>query len=103
MTTLTEDRQLLHFNVQAVSKLEAQLSQLAGTLCEREKNKFPSQPEVNPKFPLNQRPHENINAIISLRSGNQVDNKVGEQVNENEESIPKLNPSLSSTIYDKPE
>ncbi|XP_063942851.1 uncharacterized protein LOC135150471 [Daucus carota subsp. sativus] len=84
-------------------QLEAQLSQLASTLCEREKNKFPSQPEVNQKFPLNQRPHENVNAIISLRSGNQVDNKVGEHVNENEESIPKPNPSLSSHVHDKPE
>ncbi|WOG86434.1 hypothetical protein DCAR_0205638 [Daucus carota subsp. sativus] len=103
MTTLTQDRQILHSNVQAVSKLEAQLSQLASALCEREKNKLPSQPEVNPKFPLNQRPPENVNAIISLRSGNQVDNKVGEHVNENEESIPKQNPSLSSTNHDKPE
>ncbi|WOG92300.1 hypothetical protein DCAR_0311563 [Daucus carota subsp. sativus] len=103
MTTLTQDRQILHSNVQAVSKLEAQLSQLASALCEREKNKLPSQPEVNPKFPLNQRPPENVNAIISLRSGNQVDNKVGENVNENEESMPKSKPSLSNPIHDKPE
>ncbi|WOH15241.1 hypothetical protein DCAR_0934778 [Daucus carota subsp. sativus] len=103
MTTLTQDRQILHSNVQAVSKLETQLSQLASALCEQEKNKLPSQPEVNPKFPLNQRPPENVNAIISLRSGNQVDNKVGENVNENEESIPKTSPSLSSTNHDKPE
>ena len=34
MTTLTQDRQLLHSNVQALSKLEAQLSELASTLCE---------------------------------------------------------------------
>ncbi|WOG95312.1 hypothetical protein DCAR_0414626 [Daucus carota subsp. sativus] len=103
MTTLTQDRQILHSNVQAVSKLEVQLSQLASALCEREKNKFPSQPEVSPKFPLNQRPPENVNAIISLRSGNLVDNKVGENANENEESIPKTNPSLPSTNHDKPE
>ncbi|XP_063941289.1 uncharacterized protein LOC135149492 [Daucus carota subsp. sativus] len=86
-----------------MSKLEAQLSQLASTLCQCEKNKFPSQPEVNPKFPLNQRPPENVNAIISLSSGSQVDNKVGEPVNENMKSIPKPSPSLSIHVYDKPE
>ena len=66
MTTLTQDRQILHSNVQAVSKLEAQLSQLASALCEREKNKFPSQPEVNPKFPLNQKPPENAVSYTHL-------------------------------------
>ena len=76
MQTMTQDRQILNSNVQAISKLEVQMSQLANTLCEREKNNFPSQPEVNPRFPINQRPHDNVNAIISLRSGTQVDNKV---------------------------
>ena len=82
MQTMTQDRKILNSNVQAISKLEVQMSQLANTLCEREKNKFPSQPEVNPRFPINQRPHENVNAIISLRSGTQVDNKVVDNSNE---------------------
>ena len=88
MQTMTQDRQILNSNVQAISKLEVQMSQLANTLCEREKNKFPSQPEVNPRFPINQRPHENVNAIISLRSGTQVDDKVVDNSNE-EVSIPE--------------
>ena len=77
MQTMTQDRQILNASTQAISKLEVQMSQLANALHEREKNKFPSQPEVNPKFPLNQRPPDNVNVVISLRSGTQVDNHVG--------------------------
>ncbi|XP_074374216.1 uncharacterized protein LOC141714604 [Apium graveolens] len=99
MQTMTQDRQLLNSNAQAISKLKVQMSQLANTICEREKNKFPSQPEVNPKFPLNQRPHD-VNAIISLRSGNQVRNRVGVDANEEENSSSKPNPSpLSPSLH----
>ena len=38
MQTMTLDRQLLNSNAQATSKLEVQMSQLANTMCEREKN-----------------------------------------------------------------
>ncbi|XP_074342937.1 uncharacterized protein LOC141680673 [Apium graveolens] len=99
MQTMTQDRQLLNSNAQAISKLEVQMGQLANTICEREKNKFPSQPEVNPKFPLNQRPHD-VNAVISLRSGNQVRNRVGVDDNEEENSSLKPNPSPLSTSLD---
>ncbi|XP_063947519.1 uncharacterized protein LOC135152037 [Daucus carota subsp. sativus] len=103
MQTLTQDRQLLHSNVQAVSKLESQLSQLASTLCEREKNKFPSQPEVNPKFPLNQRPPNNVHAVISLRSGKQVDTHVGENLGKKGDSTSTLSPPITTINHDKPE
>ncbi|XP_063939802.1 uncharacterized protein LOC135148489 [Daucus carota subsp. sativus] len=103
MQTLTQDRQLLHSNVQAVSKLESQLSQLASTLCEREKNKFPSQPEVNPKFPLNQRPPDNVHSVISLRSGKQVDTQVGENLGKKGDSTSNPSPPRTTINHDKPE
>ncbi|XP_063941295.1 uncharacterized protein LOC135149498 [Daucus carota subsp. sativus] len=103
MQTLTQDRQLLHSNVQAVSKLESQLSQLASTLCEREKNKFPSQPEPNPKFPLNQRPPDNVHSVISLRSGKQVDTQVGENLGKKGDSTSNPSPPSNTINHDKPE
>jgi hypothetical protein len=36
-------------NTQAIAKLEMQMRQLANHLGERDKGKFPSQPEPNPK------------------------------------------------------
>ncbi|XP_074356421.1 uncharacterized protein LOC141696134 [Apium graveolens] len=99
MQTMTQDRKLLNSNAQAISKLEVQMGQLANTICEREKNKFPSQSEVNPKFPLNQRPHD-VNSVISLRSGNQVRNRVGVDDNEEENSSSKPNPSPLSPSLD---
>ena len=36
-------------NTQAIAMLEMQMGQLANHLGEREKGKFPSQPEPNPK------------------------------------------------------
>ncbi|XP_063942447.1 uncharacterized protein LOC135150236 [Daucus carota subsp. sativus] len=103
MQTLTQDRQLLHSNVQAVSKLESQLSQLASTLCEREKNKFPSQPEPNPKFRLNQRPPDNVHSVISLRSGKQVDPQVGENLSKKGDSTSNPSPPRTPINHDKPE
>ena len=94
---MTQDRQILNASTQAISKLEVQMSQLANAIHEREKNKFPSQPEVNPKFPLNQRPHDNVNDVIYLRLGTQVYNHVGENSNGEEELTPTPNPSLGQT------
>ena len=98
MQTMTQDRQILNASTQAISKLEVQMSQLASAMHEREKNKLPSQPEVNPKFPLNQRPHENVNAVISLRSGKHVDNHVGVESSEKEESNVVPTPTTPTPI-----
>ena len=103
MQTMTQDRQLLNSNAQAISKLEVQMSQLANTICEREKNRFPSQPEVNPKFPLNQRPHDNVNAVISLRSGKQVNHQVGIHSREEDESTSEPSHPLPNPNVEKPE
>ena len=41
--------QSLTANTQAIARVEMQMGQLAATIGEREKGKFPSQPEINPK------------------------------------------------------
>lgn len=67
-------------NTQAISKLEIQVGQLASHLGERDKGKLPSQPVNNPKACTigsvsNQ---EHAHAIVTLRSGRQVDNRVAD-------------------------
>lgn len=56
----------------SISKLELQMGQIATTLSTREPGRFPSQPEVNPRKP------EQAKAMITLRSGKVINNKVGE-------------------------
>ena len=81
--------QTLASNTQAISRLEVQVGQLASQIGERERGKFPSQPEPNPRgsSPQNQflaqssaqgARLEQVNAITTLRSGRQNDNKVEE-------------------------
>ena len=70
----------LQANSQAIAKLEMQMSQLATSLNEREKGKFPSQAVANPKGQLESGAsshHEQAKAITTLRSGKTVDNHVG--------------------------
>ncbi|XP_074342692.1 uncharacterized protein LOC141680335 [Apium graveolens] len=94
MPAMTQDRQLLNSNTQALSRLEVQVSQLENIISEREKNHFPSQPEVNPKFHQNQKSHENVNFVISLRSGNQFNNHVGVNTHQEDKLISEPNPIL---------
>jgi hypothetical protein len=69
-------------NTQAIAKMENQIGQIANHLGEREKGKFPSQPEPNPKaFVVGNSSNlaheqEHVQAIVTLRSGRQVDNHV---------------------------
>jgi hypothetical protein len=63
-------------NTQAISKLEMQMGQLANHLGERDKGKFPSQSVNNPKACGNSSNQEHVQAIVTLRSGKRVDNKV---------------------------
>ena len=67
-------------NTQAISKLEMQMGQLANHLGERDKGKFPSQLLTNPKACMsgNSSNQEHAHAIVTLRSGKQVDNHVAE-------------------------
>jgi hypothetical protein len=67
-------------NTQAISKLEMQVGQLASHLGERDKGKLPSQSVNNPKACTieNSSNQEHAHAIVTLRSGRQVDNHVAE-------------------------
>jgi hypothetical protein len=70
-------------NTQAISKLEVQMGQMANHLGEREKGKLPSQPVPNPKLQFHGESssnvvheQEHVQAVVTLRSGRQVDNQV---------------------------
>ena len=69
-------------NNQVIAKLEMQMGQLANHLGERDKEKFPSQLEPNPKaFAIGNSSNsahgqEHVQVIVTLRSGRQVDNHV---------------------------
>ena len=73
--------QLINNNTQAIARLEMQVSQLASTISEREHGRLPSQHEPNPRNQNGPRPQQGnqvngVNAIHTLRSGKQIDNKV---------------------------
>jgi hypothetical protein len=63
-------------NTQAISKLEMQMGQLANQMAERDRGKLPSQAVNNPKACGNSSNQEHVQAIVTLRSGKKVDNKV---------------------------
>jgi hypothetical protein len=65
-------------STQAILKLEMQMGQLANHLGERDKGKLPSQAMNNPKAcnSGNSSNQEHVQAIVTLRSGKRVDNKV---------------------------
>ncbi|XP_074342501.1 uncharacterized protein LOC141680078 [Apium graveolens] len=102
MQAMTQDRQLLNLNTQAICKLEVQVNQLANTISEREKNYFPSQPEVNPKFYPNQRSHKNVNSIIFLRSDNQFNNHAGINTYQEDKLTSEPNPLLLNPSLQQP-
>ncbi|CAL9012138.1 unnamed protein product [Prunus brigantina] len=63
----------------AVNKLEVQVGQIASSMSNRASGTFPSQTEVNPRH------QEHAKAVHILRSGKQVDNKVGDANEEQED------------------
>lgn len=74
-------QQAFQSNTQAILKLEHQLGQLATTVAEREKGKFPSQPIPNPKGvhevgSSSSHLHEEAKSVMTLRKGKLFDNKV---------------------------
>jgi hypothetical protein len=74
--SISDIRQSTMVNTQAISKLEMQMGQLANHLGERDKGKLPSQAMNNPKACENSSNQEHVQAIVTLRSGKKVDNKV---------------------------
>jgi hypothetical protein len=74
--SISDMRQFTMVNTQVISKLEMQMGQLANHLGERDKGKLPSQAVNNPKACENSSNQEHVQAIVTLRSGKRVDNKV---------------------------
>ncbi|KAI5676870.1 hypothetical protein M9H77_07820 [Catharanthus roseus] len=77
--------QIVDSHTQSIAKLETQIGQLANAISRRDEGKLPSHPIENPRTNF----HEQAKAIITLRNGKLVDNKVGEpmkddKLNENE-------------------
>jgi hypothetical protein len=83
--SISDVRHATMVNTQAIAKIETQIGQIASHLGEREKGKFPSQPMPNPKALTIENSsnsahgHEQVQSIVTLRSGRQVDNKVGQE------------------------
>ncbi|XP_062161989.1 uncharacterized protein LOC133869023 [Alnus glutinosa] len=82
--SINEVKNATMVNSQAIAKMEVQLGQMANQLGEREKGKLPSQPVPNPRLQFQGggssnavQGQEHVQAIVSLRSGRQVDNQVG--------------------------
>ncbi|KAI5663444.1 hypothetical protein M9H77_22767 [Catharanthus roseus] len=77
--------QILDSHTQSIAKLETQIGQLANAISRIDDGKLPSHSIENPRANY----HEQTKAIITLRNGKLVDNKVGEPIkdtdlNENE-------------------
>ncbi|CAB4289700.1 unnamed protein product [Prunus armeniaca] len=70
-----------HAQSASVSKLEIQLGQLDNQVNDREKGKFPNQPEQNP------RNQEHLKAIKTLRTGKTFDNRPNIEFEEEEAHI----------------
>ncbi|CAL2256521.1 unnamed protein product [Prunus armeniaca] len=91
----------------ALTKMETQLGQIADALSQREPGKFPSQPVIL------QRNQEQAKAVITLRSGKVIDNRVGNEVTnesnhvnagptQEEHEKPNEDPSNATSSYEAP-
>jgi hypothetical protein len=85
--SISDVRQSTMVNTRAIAKLEMQMGQLANHLGERDKGKLPSQAVNNPKAcnSGNSSNQEHVQAIVTLRSGKRVDNKVMNSEEEQQE------------------
>ncbi|KAI5649973.1 hypothetical protein M9H77_35978 [Catharanthus roseus] len=72
--------QILDSYTQSIAKLETQIGQLANAISRRDEGRIPSHPIENPRTNY----HEQAKAVITLKSGKEVDNKVGESIKDNE-------------------
>ncbi|KAI5677110.1 hypothetical protein M9H77_08060 [Catharanthus roseus] len=72
--------QILDSQTQSIAKLETQIGQLANGISRRDEGRLPSHPIENPRVNY----HEQAKAVITLRNGKEVDNKVGEPIKDNE-------------------
>ncbi|KAI5663754.1 hypothetical protein M9H77_23077 [Catharanthus roseus] len=72
--------EILDSQTQSIAKLETQIGQLANAISSRDEGRLPSHPIEN----LRANYHEKAKAVITLRNGKEVDNKVGEPIKDNE-------------------
>ncbi|KAI5656704.1 hypothetical protein M9H77_25497 [Catharanthus roseus] len=72
--------QILDSHTQSIAKLETQIGQLANAISRRDEGRLPSHPIENPRANY----HEQAKAVITIRNGKEVDNKVGEPIKDNE-------------------
>ncbi|KAI5683200.1 hypothetical protein M9H77_04428 [Catharanthus roseus] len=68
--------QIVDSHTQFIARLETQIEQLANAISRRDEGKLPSHPIENPRA----NHHEQIKAVITLRNGKLVDNKVGKPI-----------------------
>ncbi|KAI5680938.1 hypothetical protein M9H77_02165 [Catharanthus roseus] len=77
---LEAKRQILDAHTQSVATLETQIGQLVNAISRGDEGKLPSHPIENPRANY----HEQSKTIIALRNGKLVDNKVRENIKDNE-------------------
>ncbi|KAI5652763.1 hypothetical protein M9H77_29950 [Catharanthus roseus] len=68
--------QIVDSHTQSIVRLETQIGQLANSISRRDEGKLPTHPIENPRA----NHHEQVKAIITLRNGKLIDNKVGEPI-----------------------
>ncbi|KAI5683028.1 hypothetical protein M9H77_04256 [Catharanthus roseus] len=72
--------QILDSHTQSIAKLETQIGQLANAISRRDEGKLPSHPIENPRASY----HEQAKAVITIRNGKLLDNKVGKPIKDSE-------------------
>ena len=83
---------------QSIVKLETQLGQLAIAVGKREEEKLPSHPIQKPKG----QQFEQLKAVMVLRSGKEVDNKVSEKKHDKDERPKTMESDLEITKENDP-
>ncbi|KAF6170864.1 hypothetical protein GIB67_015816 [Kingdonia uniflora] len=83
-------QQFIQMNQQSMSRIKTSIAQLASGLSTRDKGMFPSQTQPNLKDQTESLHRDQANAVITLRSGKTVENKVWTPYDKSCES---LNPS----------
>ncbi|KAI5668293.1 hypothetical protein M9H77_18146 [Catharanthus roseus] len=68
--------QILDSHTQSIAKLKTQIGKLANAISRRDEGKLPSHLIENPRANY----HEKAKAVITLRNGKLVDNKLGEPI-----------------------
>ncbi|KAI5681223.1 hypothetical protein M9H77_02450 [Catharanthus roseus] len=81
--------QILDSQTHSIAKLETQIGQLTNAISKRDEGKLPSLPMEYPRANY----YEQAKAVITLRNGNLVDNKVGEPIKDD-----KLNENKTEGI-----